>query len=232
MSYAPTGRWLRSSLTIDKRHVSGGTTTRNPQGPPPSPHTASNTRSAASLSRTLPGTRTERTNGILPHPNPGSAVKAQESREKLAATQKVATQRQKASSRESHQSQSTPPTKRLLSLADRPGCLHLRQAQPGGWPAWKRAWVHVLSLLWVPPSTEICQSFLNAVKNFFMGMLANYEAPIEPFNPDVDMKDAGILLKKLVDPPPETSQDSTVEFAACSFLRSHCLLLESSPFQR
>lgn len=65
-----------------------------------------------------------------------------------------------------------------------------------------------------------------------MGTLANYEAPIEPFNPDVDMKDAGILLKKLVDPPPETSQDSTVEFAACSFLRSHCLLLESSPFQR
>ncbi|KAI5932987.1 Uteroglobin [Manis javanica] len=81
-------------------------------------------------------------------------------------------------------------------------------------------------------TSEICQSFLNAVKNFFMGTLANYEAPIEPFNPEVDMKDAGFLLKKLVDPPPETSQDSTVEFAACSFLRSHCLLLESSPFQR
>ncbi|KAI5277938.1 Uteroglobin [Manis pentadactyla] len=47
---------------------------------------------------------------------------------------------------------------------------------------------------------KICQSFLNIMKNFFMGTLANYEAPIEPFNPDVGMKDAGILLKKLVDP--------------------------------
>ncbi|KAK2505555.1 hypothetical protein MC885_017779 [Smutsia gigantea] len=89
-----------------------------------------------------------------------------------------------------------------------------------------------LGALALRSTSEICQSFLNVIKNFFMGTLANYEAPDEPSDPDVDMKDAEILLQKLADPSPETSKDNLMKIMVHSFLCSHRSLLESSPFQR
>uniref|UniRef100_A0A9L0JI19 Uteroglobin n=3 Tax=Equus TaxID=9789 RepID=A0A9L0JI19_EQUAS len=105
----------------------------------------------------------------------------------------------------------SPSTKRLLSLADRPGCLHLGWAQPGSWPAWKGAWIHVLSLSRAPASAEICQSFAGVIQSLFLGTPASFEAAVEPFNPDADMKAAATQLKTLVDLLPKNTKDSILK---------------------
>uniref|UniRef100_A0A8C9J041 Uteroglobin n=1 Tax=Panthera tigris altaica TaxID=74533 RepID=A0A8C9J041_PANTA len=46
-------------------------------------------------------------------------------------------------------------------------------------------------------SLEVCQSFLNVTETLFTGTLSSYEAAVEPFLPDADVKDTGIQLKRL-----------------------------------
>lgn len=79
--------------------------------------------------------------------------------------------------------------------------MHLGQAQPRGCPAWKRAKIYELSVFCAPASAEICTSFLNVIKTLFRGMLSKYEATVELFSPDADMRDAE-MEKRLVDTLP------------------------------
>ncbi|XP_077615725.1 uteroglobin [Crocuta crocuta] len=60
-------------------------------------------------------------------------------------------------------------------------------------------------------SAEICQGFLNIMENLFVGTLSSYEATLEPFLPDADMKDVGTQLKKLVDMLPEKAKESILK---------------------
>lgn len=176
-------------------------------------------RSAASVINTPLRTLTERTSSILPHPNPGSARKAQASHKKLAATQEVSTKHQRAKGLAQHQiSQSVLSMKRLLSLADRSGSLRRGKAQPRGWPAWKRASAHVLSLFCAPASAEICPSFLKVVETLFLGTPASYQAATDLFSPDADMKAATIHLKEKVDHIPENTKKGIMKFMVRGFL--------------
>uniref|UniRef100_A0A8C6C942 Uteroglobin n=1 Tax=Monodon monoceros TaxID=40151 RepID=A0A8C6C942_MONMO len=73
-----------------------------------------------------------------------------------------------------------------------------------------RAWIHTLSLFCAPGSTEVCLNFLHVIENLFMGTLPSYEAALEPFSPEEDMKNAGAQLKILVDTLPQKAQDSMI----------------------
>ncbi|KAG3284880.1 uteroglobin [Ictidomys tridecemlineatus] len=51
-------------------------------------------------------------------------------------------------------------------------------------------------------SAETCPEFFHIMETLFMGTLSSYESSVEPFNPDPDMKEAGIQMKKLLDTLP------------------------------
>uniref|UniRef100_A0A673UTK0 Uteroglobin n=1 Tax=Suricata suricatta TaxID=37032 RepID=A0A673UTK0_SURSU len=65
---------------------------------------------------------------------------------------------------------------------------------------------------------EVCQGFLNVTETLFVGTLSSYEAALEPFVPDADMKVAGTQLKKLVDTLPEKAKESILKLMVHSFL--------------
>lgn len=69
----------------------------------------------------------------------------------------------------------------------------------------------MLSLFWASASAAVCQSFLNVMETLFVGTLSGYEAAVEPFFPDADMKGAGIQLKRLVDTLPEKAKESILK---------------------
>ncbi|XP_019500716.1 PREDICTED: uteroglobin [Hipposideros armiger] len=58
------------------------------------------------------------------------------------------------------------------------------------------------------PAPADCLSFLSVIKTLFMGMLCKYEATIELFSPDADMRDAAMAMKRLVGTPPQQAKDS------------------------
>uniref|UniRef100_A0A8C3X4Q2 Uteroglobin n=1 Tax=Catagonus wagneri TaxID=51154 RepID=A0A8C3X4Q2_9CETA len=62
-----------------------------------------------------------------------------------------------------------------------------------------------------PASAEICPSFLEVIQNLLVGTLSSYQASIEPFSPDEDMKEAGTQLKILVDTLPPKAKDSVTK---------------------
>ncbi|XP_004413811.1 PREDICTED: uteroglobin [Odobenus rosmarus divergens] len=65
-----------------------------------------------------------------------------------------------------------------------------------------------LALCCSPASAGICLSFLNVIKTLFIGTLSSYEAAIEVFVPDANMKDALIQLRSLVETlPPDTTEN-------------------------
>ncbi|TKC51148.1 hypothetical protein EI555_004214 [Monodon monoceros] len=71
-------------------------------------------------------------------------------------------------------------------------------------------------------STEVCLNFLHVIENLFMGTLPSYEAALEPFSPEEDMKNAGAQLKILVDTLPQKAQDSMITLTVHGSLHSHC----------
>lgn len=93
--------------------------------------------------------------------------------------------------------------------------------------AWKRAWTRVLSLFHAPASAAICPNFLNIIKTLFLDTLSSYEAAIEFFVPDPDMKDAMVQLKSLVNTLPANTTENILKFTVRSSLPS--ALLSSGP---
>ncbi|XP_065738528.1 uteroglobin [Phocoena phocoena] len=85
-----------------------------------------------------------------------------------------------------------------------------------------RAWIHTLSLFCAPAFTEVCLNFLHVIENLFMGTLPSYEAALEPFSPEEDMKNAGAQLKMLVDTLPQKAQDGMITLTVHGSLHSHC----------
>ncbi|KAB0360227.1 hypothetical protein FD754_004383 [Muntiacus muntjak] len=59
-------------------------------------------------------------------------------------------------------------------------------------------------------STEVCPSLLYALGNLVIGTPASYEAALEPFNPDEDMKEATRQLKTLIDTLSPKAKDSVL----------------------
>uniref|UniRef100_A0A667HUN5 Uteroglobin n=1 Tax=Lynx canadensis TaxID=61383 RepID=A0A667HUN5_LYNCA len=78
-------------------------------------------------------------------------------------------------------------------------------------------------------SAQVCQSFLNVMETLFTGTLSSYEAAVEPFLPDADMKDAGIQLKRLVDTLPQKAKESILKLTVPSFLDSRSLRADLPP---
>ncbi|KAB0404723.1 hypothetical protein E2I00_019073 [Balaenoptera physalus] len=54
-----------------------------------------------------------------------------------------------------------------------------------------------------------------------MGTLSSYEAALEPFSPEEDMKNAGAQLKMLVDTLPQKAKDSVIKLMVHGSLHSH-----------
>uniref|UniRef100_F7B739 Uteroglobin n=1 Tax=Equus caballus TaxID=9796 RepID=F7B739_HORSE len=75
-------------------------------------------------------------------------------------------------------------------------------------------------------SAEICQSFADIIQGLFLGTPASFEAAVEPFNPDADMKAAATQLKTLVDFLPKNTKDSILKLMVHGFLHSHCLAVD------
>ncbi|XP_030880673.1 uteroglobin [Leptonychotes weddellii] len=69
-----------------------------------------------------------------------------------------------------------------------------------------------LALCCSPASAGICLNFLNVIKTLFTDTLSNYEAAIEFFVPDADIKDAMIQLKSLVDTLPSNTTENILKF--------------------
>ncbi|KAF4009795.1 hypothetical protein G4228_001101 [Cervus hanglu yarkandensis] len=67
-----------------------------------------------------------------------------------------------------------------------------------------------LTLFCRPASTEVCPSLLYALGNLLIGTPASYEAALEPFNPDEDMKEATRQLKTLIDTLSPKTKDSVL----------------------
>ncbi|XP_020772562.1 uteroglobin [Odocoileus virginianus] len=67
-----------------------------------------------------------------------------------------------------------------------------------------------LTLFCRPASTEVCPSLLYALGNLIIGTPASYEAALEPFNPDEDMKEATRQLKTLIDTLSPKAKDSVL----------------------
>lgn len=87
----------------------------------------------------------------------------------------------------------------------------------------------MLSLFCASASAEICLSFLNVTRTLFTDTLSNYEAAIEFFLPDADMKDAMIQLKSLVDTLPSNTTENILKFMVHSSLPSVPLSSGSAP---
>ncbi|XP_070086106.1 uteroglobin [Equus caballus] len=69
----------------------------------------------------------------------------------------------------------------------------------------------ILALCCSPASAEICQSFADIIQGLFLGTPASFEAAVEPFKPDADMKAATTQLKTLVDFLPKNTKDSILK---------------------
>ena len=67
------------------------------------------------------------------------------------------------------------------------------------------------SLFCAPASAEVCPSFVEVIQNLFKGTLASYQASVEPFSPNEDMKKAGAQLKTLVDTLSPEAKDSVLK---------------------
>ncbi|XP_029787110.1 uteroglobin, partial [Suricata suricatta] len=172
--------------------------------------------SAASLSAVLCLELAERIKGTSPRPSPEGAGKAQTSRGELAAIRG-------GPAAPEGQLLGAPPDLTFNAPFGRKGCyLLLTGLATLIWgparPAWKRAWTHGLSLFCASASAEVCQGFLNVTETLFVGTLSSYEAALEPFVPDADMKVAGTQLKKLVDTLPEKAKESILKLMVHSFL--------------
>ncbi|XP_004770362.1 uteroglobin [Mustela nigripes] len=61
-------------------------------------------------------------------------------------------------------------------------------------------------------SAEICPAFLNVMKTLFVGTLSSYEAALEFFAPDADMRDGMIQLRNLVDTLPSNTTQNILKF--------------------
>ncbi|XP_049748158.1 uteroglobin [Elephas maximus indicus] len=57
-------------------------------------------------------------------------------------------------------------------------------------------------------SATVCRSFLRVIELLFKGTLSSFEDAVSPFNPDLDMIDASIQMKKSVDKLPQNAKDS------------------------
>ncbi|EFB28170.1 hypothetical protein PANDA_014934, partial [Ailuropoda melanoleuca] len=68
-----------------------------------------------------------------------------------------------------------------------------------------------LSLFHAPASAAICPNFLNIIKTLFLDTLSSYEAAIEFFVPDPDMKDAMVQLKSLVNTLPANTTENILK---------------------
>ncbi|KAM5185086.1 uteroglobin [Callospermophilus lateralis] len=80
-----------------------------------------------------------------------------------------------------------------------------RQPESPGPPTMKLIVTFTLVLLALccsSASAETCPEFFHIMETLFMGTLSSYESSVEPFNPDPDMKEAGIQMKKLLDTLP------------------------------
>uniref|UniRef100_A0A9L0KDC4 Uteroglobin n=1 Tax=Equus asinus TaxID=9793 RepID=A0A9L0KDC4_EQUAS len=84
----------------------------------------------------------------------------------------------------------------------------------------------ILALCCSPASAEICQRFVGIVQALYLGTPANFEAAVEPFKPDADMKAAATQLKTLVDLLPKNTKDSILKLMVHGFLHSHCLAVD------
>uniref|UniRef100_A0A8C4MM26 Uteroglobin n=1 Tax=Equus asinus TaxID=9793 RepID=A0A8C4MM26_EQUAS len=84
----------------------------------------------------------------------------------------------------------------------------------------------ILALCCSPASAEICQSFADIIQGLFLGTPASFEAAVEPFKPDADMKAAATQLKTLVDLLPKNTKDSIFKLMVHGFLHSHCLAVD------
>ncbi|XP_008705788.1 uteroglobin [Ailuropoda melanoleuca] len=69
-----------------------------------------------------------------------------------------------------------------------------------------------LALCCSPASAAICPNFLNIIKTLFLDTLSSYEAAIEFFVPDPDMKDAMVQLKSLVNTLPANTTENILKF--------------------
>ncbi|XP_077720435.1 uteroglobin [Canis aureus] len=79
-----------------------------------------------------------------------------------------------------------------------------------------------LALYCSPASAEICQNFLNVIKALFLDTPSSYQAALEFFNPDADMKDAMIQLKSLVDTLPSNTTENILKFAEAVIKSPEC----------
>ncbi|MXQ90742.1 hypothetical protein E5288_WYG016043 [Bos mutus] len=68
-----------------------------------------------------------------------------------------------------------------------------------------------LTLFCRPASTEVCPSLLYVLGNLIAGTPSSYEATLEPFSPDEDMKEATSQLKTLIDTLSPKAKDSMLE---------------------
>ncbi|XP_055439335.1 LOW QUALITY PROTEIN: uteroglobin [Bubalus kerabau] len=69
-----------------------------------------------------------------------------------------------------------------------------------------------LTLFYRPASTEVCPSLLYVLGNLLTGTTpSSYEAALEHFSPDEDMKEATSQLKTLVDTLSPKAKDSVLE---------------------
>nr|7VF3_B Chain B, Uteroglobin,PB1m7 peptide,Uteroglobin [Homo sapiens]7VF3_D Chain D, Uteroglobin,PB1m7 peptide,Uteroglobin [Homo sapiens] len=59
--------------------------------------------------------------------------------------------------------------------------------------------------------SEICPSFQRVIETLLMDTPSSYEAAMELFSPDQDMREAGAQLKKLVDTLPQKPRESIIK---------------------
>nr|NP_001254729.1 uteroglobin precursor [Equus caballus]AFI56495.1 secretoglobin family 1A member 1A [Equus caballus] len=69
----------------------------------------------------------------------------------------------------------------------------------------------ILALCCSPASAGICQRLVGIVQALYLGTPASFEAAVEPFKPDADMKAAATQLKTLVDFLPKNAKDSILK---------------------
>ncbi|CAD7670195.1 unnamed protein product [Nyctereutes procyonoides] len=79
-----------------------------------------------------------------------------------------------------------------------------------------------LALYCSPASAEICKNFLNVIKALFLDTPSSYQATLEFFNPDADMKDAMIQLKSLVDTLPSNTTENILKFTGAVIKSPEC----------
>lgn len=78
----------------------------------------------------------------------------------------------------------------------------------------------MLSLSCIPASAETCPEFLQVLKILFMGTLSGYETALQPFNPDPEMKEAGMQMKTLLDTLPLETKVNILRLSVNGILHS------------